>query len=166
MSGFTLPANGSYPADLLRLGRRRDAKDYAVRALRLPPEGTLTVYHQTPMAWAKRGARTQIDTHRSSSGTLGPGFYASTEPAEWYGFERLKLGIPVAALEGQRLLDLPSGTVEALFDGSSLFDRPLPGVDILATPGPRRQLQDRATWFVFTPRTGDWLNSVATEAQF
>ncbi len=163
----TIPAGWSYPYALTAAGRLLDAQEYVTSRLGLSAGAALVVHHNTYERWAPPGTQARIDTNRSQSGRLGPGFYTSTVPATYYGPYDLEVEIPVSALEGQQFLELPGGTVDWMRSRRIVARAPLPPeVTAVATPGPEWRGEAAATWFVFPRASGDWLNSVVTKAEF
>ncbi len=164
---FELPPNWKSPYRLTDVGLKRDGLSYAVERLGLDPKGNLTLYHQTHRGnWPGSHDALHISAKRGQLGTLGAGFYTSTIPVTGaYGNDRLTLELPVAALKGVPVLELPPGTVDKLWDVMKL---PVDTTDvhIVAAQGPTFQGQDRATWMTFKPQSEDWLNASLTRAEF
>ncbi len=164
------PVNNNWthsPRSLLEIGRLRDGRDYLVKKLRLDPAGNLRLSHHTQTRWQDPGLRATINTGHGRSGRIGSGFYASTLPAPGFGQHELVVEVPVEEFAGKQLLQLPRNAVDVLWHaGQYVHEQTPPGVDVVAAPGAHWHGQEAATWFMFPRDSGDWLNSVATTAEF
>lgn len=130
-------------------GKVFDAQRY-VKEKVLPAQGDeLKLFHHAQDRWGKVGQDQWISTNKSG-GNFGEGFYTSTKPEIPYGRYEFDVTIPISALEGKKVLEVTNYYIP------DDFKMPR-GVSIIAVK------QYDHTWFVFKPRSEDWLNAVSTE---
>ncbi|MBX7100644.1 MAG: hypothetical protein K1X89_23225 [Myxococcaceae bacterium] len=129
-----------------------DARRYVEEKVLPKQTDALKVFHHAYDRWGKVGQDQWISTNKSG-GNFGEGFYTSTKPELGYGQYEFDVTIPLSALEGKKILEVTDWILPDNF-------RMPRGVSVLAVK------QYDHTWFVFKPRSEDWLNTVTTERRW